>query len=508
MKKILTILALLLCCTHAAHAQGMQVAAFRLLENDLTAMTHGTERKDQNGETWHDMEQVYQAYVEPWRVLAEKKGVNLKLGECGIFIADHSRFSKAPYYQKHVVAWAKDFAGRTYEMVLDIGTGRYVTVTTQMAEAEVTIDGHHEGRAPIYRRYLTFGPHRLVATMGRHEGALQVDITQQTEQGQVLSVPMEDMSHLYGDVTLTTEANTDILFQGRKVGTGRWQTQLREGSYSVVTARADCDSVRTSFNVKRGEQNVVKATPPTQHTGYLQIYLKPRNAQIHLDGRNATLDMTQRQTLPVGLHEMQFSRKGYVSQTHSYQIPRNETVTDTVQLERVTYVRPLAFYFGGGYTMSTLGGITAMAGAVFYRHDVQASYTFGLNESDPVNWYHNTTGQWLSTVAYKQSALALHYGYQVNLMRQLAITPQVGYRLSMLSGNVQAGQGSYGDSGKASVLTLGVKLLLVPMQHFYLFAAPEYGVVLSQNTYYKHTADISNYEAGGFAVTAGLLFSF
>jgi hypothetical protein len=84
----------------------------------------------------------------------------------------------------------------------------------------------------------------------------------------------------------------------------------------------------------------------------------------------------------------------------------------------------------------------------------------------------------------------------------------VGYSLQMLGGSADAGEGSYGDGGKASSLTLGVKLLLVPMQHCYVFAAPEFGVALSQDTYYKHAADIAGFSAGGFAVSAGVLFSF
>lgn len=169
---------------------------------------------------------------------------------------------------------------------------------------------------------------------------------------------------------------------------------------------------------------------------------------------------------------------------------------------------PLAFYLGAGYTIRALNGLTAITGAVFHSHDIQLSYTFGLSKSDPVYWYDNTSGKWLSTVGYKQNSLSVHYGYQFNLMRQLAITPQVGYSFNMLSGNVSNGEGNYGDGSKASCLTLGVKLLLVPVQHLYVIVAPEYAVELSQENYYKNTSEIRNFSVGGFSVNAGLLFSF
>jgi hypothetical protein len=46
----------------------------------------------------------------------------------------------------------------------------------------------------------------------------------------------------------------------------------------------------------------------------------------------------------------------------------------------------MAFYFGGGYTYQTLSGVTGMVGFVLWNNDIQASYTFGLTESDPVYW--------------------------------------------------------------------------------------------------------------------------
>ena len=51
MKTKLTLLTLLLALATLASAQSISVANFRLAENDLTATTHGTEVKDQNGNT-------------------------------------------------------------------------------------------------------------------------------------------------------------------------------------------------------------------------------------------------------------------------------------------------------------------------------------------------------------------------------------------------------------------------------------------------------------------------
>lgn len=513
MKRILIFSMLTVGAVFGAWAQqSMQVESFRLLENDLTANRYGTSKTDDNGET--------AALI---KLVTPETGFNFDGGSLGVVAVEQKAGEVWLYVpgraQRLTISHAsfgvlRNYVypipienGRTYEMLLDIGVGRYVSLTTQVADAEVVIDGRHAGHAPIYNRYLSFGTHKIEATAGRFEGTLNLDINPMTERGKVVQIPMQDMSHTYGDVVVSTEPNTDILFQGRKVGTGQWKTQLKEGSYSIVTARHDADSAQTSFRVERGQSNEVQAAPPIQHTGYLQVYTRPRNVQAVFDGRTP-IDFSLSQSVPVGRHEVQYSRKGYVGQTRSYDILRNQTSRDTIQLERVTYVKPLAFYFGAGYTIRSLGGLTAIAGVVFHNHDLQVGYTFGLSKSDPVYWYDNTSGSWLSTVTYKRHSLNVRYGYQFNLMRKMAITPQAGYSLDMLHGSISEGEGNYGDGGKASCLSLSVKLLLVPIQHFYVFVAPEYAFALSRDTYYKHTAEVSNFSAGGFSVSAGLLFSF
>lgn len=164
-------------------------------------------------------------------------------------------------------------------------------------------------------------------------------------------------------------------------------------------------------------------------------------------------------------------------------------------------------YVGVGYTVRSLGGITATVGATFLRHDLQLSYTFGLGKSDPVHWYDDN-GIWLSTVSYKQSSLTVRYGYRFDIARTFIVTPQLGYSLSTLNGNREQGGTNYGDGAKASSMTVGAKLQYQPLPFMSVFVAPEYAIALSQDTYYKHTAEYSNYSADGISVSVGLLFTF
>ena len=489
----------------------MQVANFRLLETDLTANTWGTSRLDQNGET--------AALI---KIVTLEKGFAFdggslgivgtvqKTGELWLYVP---RYAQKLTIKHPTFGVLRDYVypitiegGHTYEMLLDIGTGRYVTLNTSRAASDVEIDGQYAGKAPLQNLYLLFGRHTIKATNGRFEGTQEVFVSsnEDKQETRIITIDMQDQSSHYGDVTVNVTDRADIFFNGRHVGTGTWRDQLKEGTYEVETRKADCDPMKTQFTVKAQLQNTVTATPPTPHMGWLHIYTRPRNAIATYNG-STPLNLNEAHTLPVGTYQVTISQKGYITFNRDYAVRRGETTRDTISLERVTYVKPLAFYFGGGYTIRSLSGLCGILGLVLYGHDLQASYTFGLSESEPVYW----GGDVNTGTKYKRNSIGLKYGYQFNLMRQLAITSQVGYAYHFLTANATAaGNTTYGDGASSSAVSLGAKIVLVPVQHFYFFVAPEYNFALSQDKNFKTITNSSNFSAGGFAVNVGVLVNF
>ena len=514
-KKIVFTILCLLTCT-AAWSQNMRVVSFRLLENDMTANRHGTSEQDENGETAALVKMVTTetGFVFDGGSLGIVKTVQ-KPGEWWVYVPRHAQRITISHPSfgvlRSYVYPVPIEGGRTYEMLLDLGIGRFVTINSFRAGADIEIDGQYAGKAPVYNRYLLYGKHTLKATLGKLEGTLDYLVSPNsdvTERMPVVNIPMQDQSAHYGQGRVSVDNNAEIYYADRLVGTGTWDFDLREGVYEVETRKANCDPERTTITVKPGRQgNDVKVKAPIPHMGRLSIYSRTRNITATDNGQ--PIDLSEVHTLPVGTHQIDITRKGYVPLQQEYTIVHNETTRDTVQLERITYVKPLAFYFGGGYTLRALSGVSGMLGAVIKGHDLQLGYTFGLASSDVVHWYGSDAGSsYLSAVSYKMNSLTLKYGYQFNLMRQLAITPQLGYSLDQLSGTIERGTTLYGDGSKAHCMTLGVKLLLVPVQHVYLFATPEFGIALKKGPNFETIADVSNVQAGGFAATLGLLVSF
>ena len=485
-------------------AQNIKVSKFDLLEKDLTANTLGTLKIDQNGEK--------AALI---KIQAPEQGFTFDGGSLGIVAReDHNGeiWLYVPRKSKKLTIQHKDYnvlreyyysvpieGARTYEMYIDIGIGRYVTLTSEIANSTIYIDGANYGVSPV-TKYLTYGRHTVRAIKDRYEGERSLMVTtDDPESMRIVNIGQRDMSDHFGDVSVEVDNKADIFFENRLVGTGSWNTQLREGTYVVETRKADCDPVKTSFTVIARKQNNIKANAPVPHMGWLHVFTRPRNVKTTPFDANETI------SLPVGTYQLEFSRSGFVTQNKEYTVRRNETTQDTVTLQRITYVKPLAFYFGGAMTVRSLMGISGIIGAVYQRHDIQASYTFGISESDVLYW----DGDQNTGTKYKMQSIGVKYGYQFPLMRQLAITPQVGYYYNSLSANAAtSGNKTYGDGASSSALSIGAKLVLAPVQHIYLFVAPEFMFALSKDNYFKTITDSSNFSGDGFAVHAGLLVNF
>lgn len=513
MRKLLLVIVAFV-ATISASADGLNVVSFKLLETDLTANTRGTERRDQNGDK--------AALI---KIVSPEKGFHFDGGSLGIVGTEQKAAELwlyvPPRAQKLTIShpvfgMLRDYyypvsiqGGRTYEMLLDIGTGRYATITTSMARSLVYIDGENLGRAPIYNKYLNFGRHVVTASNDRFEGTDTIYIMPNDDKkSKVFNVEMHNISNLFGDVKVTVDNKADIYFEGALVGTGSWSTQLREGNYTVETRKADCDSVRSTFQVKRQQMNEFKAAPPIPHSGQLRILPRPITTTLVLDG-TTLLQADETITVPVGTHAVTATQKGYVEQTKEYEILYNELTSDTLTMEEISYVKPSAFYLGGGITAATLGGYTAMIGMVLGNNDFQASYTFGSGESGITQWSNQgSDGALLSRISYKMNTIAFKYGYQVRLTRRMSLVPQVGYAYNQFKAVLKSGNKKYGDGTSMQSVTISAKLLFVPFMHCYLFAMPEVGIPVSKDQMITDIAKAAGFSTTTFGVSGGIILNF
>ena len=499
--------------TLTAWSQDLRVQSFKELPNDLTANTFGTAKEDQNGEVCALIKVV--APAQDFLFDGGSLGIvayEPKAGEMWVYVPrraqkvtiTHPKFGALRdfYYPVPIEG------GKTYEMLLDVGTGKFVTLSPSMAYAKVYVDKKYVGEGSIYKHYLSYGLHTISAESGKFGGDLQVDITPSYSEG-LIHIPLSDLSHLYGEVVATVADNAEIWYAGHKVGNGTWKTDLREGSHTLTTKRVDCDDSETVLTVRAGQKNEVKLKAPTPYTGYLRVYTRPQGALI-TDSKGHLASLASQVELPIGTHLFNFSHRGYKSEKREWTIRHNDVVADTVQMERISYVKNSCFYFGLSYAAVGLqGGVTPVLGAILGNNDLQLSYTFGTATSDGVYLYDANT-EYAGALKYKENTFAVKYGYQIALLGRLAFTPQVGFAVHSLSCTTTDPGFSkeYADQALANSATVSVRMAWVPMQHLYIFVAPQMGFVVKQDDTFKMVADKCGFNASGFGIQAGVLANF
>lgn len=176
------------------------VANFRLLENDLTAQRKGTLKLDKNGKK--------AALI---RIVTSEKGFSFDGGALGVVDVVYQTGEVWLYVPHHAqrltighssLGVLRNYAypvpiegGRTYEMLLDTGTGRYVTFLTEPSGATITVGDQHVGLSPVYNHYLTFGQYTVQARSGffREEETVIVSPTDSRDP-RILKMTLKDTS--------------------------------------------------------------------------------------------------------------------------------------------------------------------------------------------------------------------------------------------------------------------------------------------------------------------------
>ena len=336
MKKVLLFIAFV--TSLSSFADGLSVLNFKLLESDLTANTRGTERRDKNGDK--------AALI---KIVCPEKDFTFEGGNFGI-VGTEQQYNEIWLYVppksnkltiKHpLYGVLRDFyypvdiqGGRTYEMILDPGTGRYTTIVTEMARSLVYADGENLGRSPIYYKYLTYGHHEITASNDRFEGTVTVDIKPSDDKFiKVINIEMHNISNLFGDVQVTTTGEiADIYFEGTRVGSNLWSTQLREGEYTIElrSPAGEYEPLKRRINVERQRQNnfTITVLGPSfkeyakkQVTSFLSEWQKKKEFETTQQWKNRVNEDTRNNKIK---EQMDIAKRYYIQR---YSRPYNPTL--------------------------------------------------------------------------------------------------------------------------------------------------------------------------------------
>ena len=313
-KIILYILFLICVCTNIC-AQSISVSSFRLLSNDLTANTNGTEVLDQNGEKAALIKVVTTQMGFTFEggalgICATKQ----KNGEIWVYVPQKSKKITIRHQSLGVL---RDYsfpcaieAARTYEMVLTSGVvetvvkkdagGNFLTITVQPENASVYIDDifQQNDSKGEYSIFLGYGEHTY-----RVEAAgfsTQSGIANIGNDVKSLNVKLEStLSSL--SINCPTEG-VQIFLNKKLKGIGKWSGTISAGTYLIEVSK---DGFRNSLeNIQIGEkENRTVSLPALQPIyGMLKVNVKPIGSTIEIDGKTAGKTPTVINDILIGKH--------------------------------------------------------------------------------------------------------------------------------------------------------------------------------------------------------------
>ena len=134
-----------------------------------------------------------------------------KTGEVWVWVAEEAPYLDIshPQFGKLTFKFPVEIeSGRTYEMQLNPGNGRYVTITANR-KARVSIDDQFVGETPVNNQFIHFGKHRIIGKFDRYEA----DTLFNVERGSgmlTLALNLIDQSRFFGKVNLRASRGVDI----------------------------------------------------------------------------------------------------------------------------------------------------------------------------------------------------------------------------------------------------------------------------------------------------------
>ena len=503
MKRKLLLFCILAFAAIAVSAQNnLVIRNFKYDQYDQTANLKGTQKKDNNGRTAALLK--IETNLDNLAFDGGSYGIvttQHKTGQWWVYVPEraqkitirHPKYGACEYYYPSEIK-----AARTYTMKLTL-EGMDVALEASVAGSTIVVDDEEVGKTP-QTVYLTYGIHHVTARNGNMYYDENINITKGGNSRYLLQ--MKDENELYGTVNITVADGADIYFDGKKVGIGSWYQRLKAGTYVVETRKQNCESQTTSFKVEGKSDKTIEVKAPIPYTGSLTVMTTPKVVGMYSDTR--LLSESGFAKLPVGKNEITYKHEGYRSITRTYDIQRDAEVNDTIKLKPLTYIKKSGIYAGVAFTYggSTMG-VTGTLGFSIANFDVQASYTMGMGESDPVFWYANETNVEQEVDTYKLNTISVKLGYQFALSMRVGLTPQIGYMSQTLSSS-----GEYGDGANCGSFTLGAKLLIAPVPHLCLMLNPEFAIPNKKSDTYKSIVDVGGFAEGGFYAHAGIVVNF
>lgn len=281
---------------------------------------------------------------------------------------------------------------------------------------------------------------------------------------------------------------------GRPIIAGKHQLEISLNGYQTETIDLDIKD-ETPVTILKDLSSLVNVLVKTS----------PNIAALDINGNNVGLTPKEI-SYPAGTYDFALRAKGY------YDYNKKVEITGAREL----YIKMRRRYFNkyGGYIeafgqIGSMMGVGGDFGLYLHNANVEFSYAAGLQKSEVIYWNSTDSENLLrpTGMVYKPKQLAFKAGYGVTVFNRLLFTPQVGFAVTNLQGNIDTeGECQGVEKTYCASATVGARLNFALIPHLGLSLTPEYALPLNKGKAFDAMAAASskiNSLNGGFNCKVG-----
>jgi len=234
------------------------------------------------------------------------------------------------YYPMETSVVVDDRDSQVLELVLQPLPG-LLSLSSQPAGAEVSIDGEPVGQTPLQDLSVAAGEHSLQLTYARHlplEQALEVTGRNIQQQIQLQLAPA------WADVTVSSQpAGAAILVDGEAAGTTPATVEIMQGERQLILQLPGYADWQQELELEAGQPMDLGLVELQPAAGLLELASVPAGANVTLDGEfrgqtPLTLELT-----PDRAHRLAVFKPGYRRHTSTVQLPAAGSDSQSIKLK-------------------------------------------------------------------------------------------------------------------------------------------------------------------------------
>lgn len=142
-----------------------------------------------------------------------------------------------------------------------------------------------------------------------------------------------NMAANFVNVTISTDADSDIYIDEQYKGKGIWNGNLSDGSHFIEVRKDKHKSIKRNINLVLGKNETITIEAPKPIYGFLEISSDPLRTDIYIDGELYGQTPKVIDNLLIGTHELKLEKQGYSTLTKNINITEGETLVLNETLE-------------------------------------------------------------------------------------------------------------------------------------------------------------------------------